>query len=74
VLRLHAQSFALHGGARGLEPALVGTMLTRTLWGWGWLLQAAGTALALAGFAAAASPHLQPSPIREAARRKPSQC
>lgn len=53
LLRLYAQSYALHGGARAVEPALVGTMLARTLWGWGWLLQAGGTALALAGFAAA---------------------
>lgn len=71
LLRLYAQSFALHGGARALEPALVGTMLTRTLWGWGWLLQAVGTALALAGFAAAARPRLQRAPVREAAPAEP---
>jgi putative copper export protein/methionine-rich copper-binding protein CopC len=70
MLRLYAQSYALHGGARALEPALVGTMLTRTLWGWGWLLQAAGTALALAGFAAA-MPRLQRSPARNAAPAEP---
>jgi putative copper export protein/methionine-rich copper-binding protein CopC len=71
VLRLYAQSYALHGGARALESALVGTMLTRTLWGWGWLLQAAGTALALAGFAAAARPRLQMSPVRDVAPVEP---
>ncbi|HEX5870384.1 MAG TPA: copper resistance protein CopC, partial [Longimicrobium sp.] len=72
VLRLYAQSYALHGGGRALEPALVGTMLTRTLWGWGWLLQAVGTALALAGFAAAARPRLQRSPTRNAAPAEPA--
>lgn len=50
VLRLYAQSYALHGGAAALEPRLLGTMLGRTLWGWGWLLQAAGTTVAAAGF------------------------
>ncbi|HST58473.1 MAG TPA: copper resistance protein CopC [Longimicrobium sp.] len=70
VLRLYAQSYALHGGARALEPALMGTMLTRTLWGWGWLLQAAGTALAVGGFAAA-RPRLLLSPIRDAAPAEP---
>lgn len=72
VLRLYAQSYALHGGGRALEPALLGTMLTRTLWGWGWLLQAAGTALALAGFAAAARPSPQLSPTRNAAPAEPT--
>ena len=71
VLRLYAQSYALHGGSRALEPALVGTMLTRTLWGWGWLLQAVGTALALAGFAGAARPRPQAAPIRSDAPVEP---
>lgn len=70
VLRLYAQSYALHGGARALEPALVGTMLTRTLWGWGWLLQAAGTALAAGGFAAA-RPRLLLPPTMDAAPVEP---
>ena len=50
LLRLYAQSYALHGGAQALQPRLLGTMLGRTLWGWGWLLQAAGTVVAAAGF------------------------
>jgi putative copper export protein/methionine-rich copper-binding protein CopC len=70
ALRLYAQSYALHGAARALDPSLVGTMLTRTLWGWGWLLQAAGTAVALAGFAAAARP--RSSPVRAAALVEPA--
>ena len=49
LLRLYAQSYALHGDRGALDPALIGTMLTRTVWGWGWLLQALGTSLAAAG-------------------------
>lgn len=56
VLRLYAQSYALHGGAAALQPRLLGTMLGRTLWGWGWLLQAAGTVVAAAGFLLARKP------------------
>ena len=56
VFRLYAQSYALHGAGGALEPTLVGTMLSRTVWGWGWLLQAAGTLLAAVGFAAARRP------------------
>lgn len=50
LLRLYAQSYALHGGSAALQPGLLGTMLTRTLWGWGWVLQALGTLVAAAGF------------------------
>lgn len=50
LLRLYAQSYALHGGADALDAGLIGTMLARTLWGWGWLLQAGGTLLTVAGF------------------------
>ncbi|MDP9349467.1 MAG: CopD family protein [Gemmatimonadota bacterium] len=53
LLRLYAQSYALHGSERALDPVLIGTMLSRTLWGWGWILQLAGTVLSLAGFALA---------------------
>ena len=53
VLRLVAQSYAMHGAAGAFDPALVGTMLARTVWGWGWLLQIAGALVALAGFRAA---------------------
>lgn len=54
LLRLYAQSVALHGGAAALQPALLGTMLSRTIWGWAWVAQAVGTGLALLGFARAA--------------------
>jgi putative copper export protein/methionine-rich copper-binding protein CopC len=50
LLRLYAQSYALHGGAQALDPGLIGTLVSRTTWGWGWLLQAAGTVVTLAGF------------------------
>lgn len=73
LLRLYAQSYALHGGAGGLDPALVGMMLTRTLWGRGWVLGAVGTVLAVVGFALASrrsratdarrAAHVPPAPV-----------
>jgi putative copper export protein/methionine-rich copper-binding protein CopC len=53
VLRLYAQSVALHGAAFALHPERIAAMLTRTTWGWGWLLQAAGILVVLLGFFAA---------------------
>ena len=50
LLRLYAQSYALHGAESALDPVLVATMLRRTMWGWGWMLQAVGVAVAVAGF------------------------
>lgn len=52
LLRLYAQSYALHGSAQALDPTLIGTMLVRTIWGWGWLLQLAGTIVVLVGLLA----------------------
>lgn len=52
VLRLLAQSYAMHGSGV-LDSRLVGTMLSRTLWGWGWVLQVVATAIALLGFSRA---------------------
>lgn len=48
--RLIGQSVALHGGTSAFDPMLVSTMLTKTIWGSGWMLQAAGSLVALAGF------------------------
>jgi putative copper export protein/methionine-rich copper-binding protein CopC len=53
VLRLYAQSYAMHGASDVLNAGMITTMLGRTVWGWGWLLQLAGVVAALAGFAAA---------------------
>lgn len=51
LLRLYAQSYALHGTAEGaLDTTMITAMLRHTMWGWGWLLQAAGVVLAAAGF------------------------
>ena len=53
LVRLYAQSYAMHGGQEALSGGLVSTMLTRTTWGWGWLLQIVGAVVAVAAFAAA---------------------
>jgi len=50
LLRLYAQSYAMHGATRVLDPGLVSSMLTTTTWGRGWLLQFVGVVVALAGF------------------------
>lgn len=50
VVRLIAQSYALHGAGSALDTTLIAAMLTRTVWGTGWLLQLAGTAVVLVGF------------------------
>ena len=50
LLRLYAQSVALNGAGGALDVGRLSAMLTRTVWGWGWLLQAAGTAIVLGGF------------------------
>jgi copper transport protein len=52
LMRLVAQSYAMHAGA-GFAPALMWPMIGRTTWGWGWLLQVLATAVAIAGFFAA---------------------
>lgn len=53
ILRLYAQSYAMHGPADAVDAGLVTTMLARTTWGWGWIVQAVGAVVALAGFIAA---------------------
>lgn len=49
LIRLFAQSVAMHGAARALEVPLLSTLVTGTVWGWGWLLQVGGASLALLG-------------------------
>ncbi|MBA3672051.1 MAG: CopD family protein [Gemmatimonadaceae bacterium] len=50
IARLAAQSYAMHGSRSAFDPSLVGSMISRTMWGWGWLLQLTGIVLAGAGF------------------------
>jgi putative copper export protein len=49
-LRLVAQSYAMHGAADFLNGGLVATMIAKTMWGWGWLLQSVGAIVAGVGF------------------------
>ena len=54
VARLYAQSYAMHGSARdAINVTLLGSMITRTVWGWGWLVQIAGVVVAATGFSMA---------------------
>lgn len=53
LLRLYAQSYAFHGAQDALDLGLMSTLVARTVWGWGWLLQVAGVAIATVGFLAA---------------------
>lgn len=50
VARLVAQSYMMHGGMGGLAPSMMGSMVTETLWGRGWLLQLIAVAIAGLGF------------------------
>ncbi|CAN5682722.1 hypothetical protein BH23GEM8_BH23GEM8_02570 [soil metagenome] len=49
-VRLYAQSYALHGAENALNPEWIQAMLTRTVWGWGWMLQMGAAVVALGGF------------------------
>jgi len=53
LARLYAQALALHGPGEALDWAAISAILNRTTWGVGWLLQAAATLVALAGFTVA---------------------
>jgi putative copper export protein/methionine-rich copper-binding protein CopC len=46
--RLYAQALALYGSESAMDPEMVTTLLTRTTWGFGWILQV--TAAIVAGF------------------------
>lgn len=49
LVRLLAQSYAVHGGESALDFYLILAMIWQTLWGWGWLLQvSAGVLLVIA--------------------------
>ena len=53
LLRLGAQSYAMHPPGATFDPQLIRTMLTDTVWGTGWLLQVVGALVAAAGFRSA---------------------
>lgn len=53
LLRLGAQSYAMHPPGATFDPPLVRAMLTDTMWGKGWLLQVIGTLVAAGGFRSA---------------------
>jgi putative copper export protein/methionine-rich copper-binding protein CopC len=53
LARLYAQSLAMHGADGALDAERLGAMVTRTVWGWGWMLQGGGALIAAAGFALA---------------------
>ncbi|MFN2399350.1 MAG: copper resistance CopC/CopD family protein [Gemmatimonadaceae bacterium] len=53
LLRLYAQSYAMHGTSRSLDFTLIASMLANTVWGWGWLLQMAAIVLCALGFRSA---------------------
>ena len=50
LMRLMAQSFAMHGPGQTFSSTFVGSMLTNTVWGWGWILQLVAAVLALVAF------------------------
>ncbi len=53
LMRLLAQSYAMHPPGSGFAPALMWGMIGATTWGWGWLLQAVAVVVAIAGFTSA---------------------
>lgn len=53
LARLLAQSYAVHGAAAAWYPDRLALLLTGTLWGWGWLLQAVGSLATVAALVAA---------------------
>ena len=50
LLRLFAQSYAMHGAADAWNVGLSAQMIQKTVWGKGWLLQLAGVIVAGLGF------------------------
>lgn len=53
LLRLYAQSYAMHGADNAFNPAYLWMMITQTVWGWGWLVQIVGVVCAALGLAMA---------------------
>ena len=55
LARLLAQSVAMHGPDEPLSSSMMLAMVSRTVWGWGWILQIVAVILAVAGFGLARS-------------------
>lgn len=53
LLRLYAQSLAMHGPGEAFSGSLIATMLMNTMWGFGWLLQLTAAVAAIGAFHAA---------------------
>ena len=52
LVRLFAQSVAMHGAGQATDMSLVSTLIAGTIWGWGWSLQVVGAIVAGLGFLA----------------------
>ena len=50
LLRLVAQSVAMHGPGQAFSASFVGSMLTNTVWGGGWILQFIAAVVAIPAF------------------------
>lgn len=50
TLRLIAQSYAVFGTDGAWDPSRIASLLSASIWGWGWLLQAMGILIAFGGF------------------------
>ncbi len=50
LLRLGAQSYAMHGAADAFDFGVVAEMVRQTTWGWGWLVQLLAVVIAGAGY------------------------
>ena len=50
LMRLMAQSFAMHGPGQAFSASFLGAMLANTVWGWGWILQFLASIVAIGAF------------------------
>lgn len=50
LARLAVQAYALQEPGGAFDAGLIGPVIARTVWGWGWLLQVAGVLVAALGF------------------------
>lgn len=52
LVRLYAQSYAMHGATQSFDLSLMAPMISQTVWGWGWLLQLVAALVAITAFVA----------------------